>query len=81
MKRPQAIKIISGFLRQNFNDFVIKKSLSDFAQTFFVVADKQEYVVKLIEYQNVVSKIKHNKKHIQNIIFLSNWFSEAIFYF
>jgi len=75
MKRPQAIKIISGFLRQNFNDFVIIKSLSDFAHTFLVVADRKEYVIKLIEYKNVVSKIRHNKKHIKNIIFLAKYFS------
>ena len=76
MKRLHATKIISAFLRKSFNDFVFVRCPSDFAHTFLIVADGEEYVIKLVEYKNVVSKIRHDKKHIQNIISLSEHFNK-----
>lgn len=64
----EAKKIFLRFLKNNFRSFKIKERLSEFAHTFAVVADGSEYVIKLIEYRNIVSNVLHTTQHIEDII-------------
>lgn len=68
MNYSNAIKIISRYLKNNFRVFEIRKRLSKFAYTFVIVADGRKYIIKLLEYRNVVSNILHSKQHIGSIV-------------
>lgn len=78
MNYPNAIKIISRYLKSNFRVFEIKKRLSEFAYTFTVIADGREYIIKIIEHKNVVSDILHNEQHIESIITASKRVNDNI---
>lgn len=68
MNKNSANRIIKVYLKKKFNSFVIKKGLSNFAFTFSIFGDGNDYIIKLIERKNVGSNIIHDKKHVNKVV-------------
>jgi len=64
-------KICVRYLESNFLNFKLGLKLSEFANTFAVRGDGEDYILKLITTHNVVSIIKHTKEHILALICIS----------
>ncbi len=77
MKSEPVISKISTYLQGHFQSFSLRKRLSDFAYTFLVTAGGKDYIIKLIEHKNIVSKIKHTRKHIEAMIMASKVINQS----
>ena len=77
MKSELAISRMSEYLQGRFGSFKLRRRLSDFAYTFLITGDGKDYIIKLIEHKNVVSKIEHTRKHIEAMVMASKMINRS----